>query len=254
MWDETPAGPGKRKQYICSICKGMFNKLEQLMNHTKAHPENQYGCDECGWHFNLIAGLSLHGHDCHDPRHHVCQWCPKYFDSAEELHKHNQSKHYFECSSCFDFFPTADELREHKERKHGGLQPDELEQQLLRQGQVTQMQEERRKEKAKATATQGKYFGCEHCLQSFGSQKDLDDHTLKEHIFICGVCFKIFYAEAERDTHMDKEHEVQQKKLTEQEKLLVKEWQKRMSREEKDRRVKQDWEETWSAYVASKQQ
>ena len=118
------------------------------------------------------------------------------------------------------------------------------------------MQDERRKEKAKQKAAQKKYFGCTHCLQGFESQKDLDDHSLQKHIFICGSCFKIFPEETQRDSHMVKEHKAQlpSKKLTKQEKLLVKEWQKRMSRQEKDRRAKQEWDETWVAYVASKKQ
>ena len=53
---------------------------------------------------------------------------------------------------------------------------------------------------------------------------------------------------------MKKDHKGQPVELTKQKMLLVREWQKRMSREEKDRRAKQDWEDTWAAYVASKQQ
>ena len=53
---------------------------------------------------------------------------------------------------------------------------------------------------------------------------------------------------------MRKDHKGQPVELTDQEKLLVREWQKRMSREEKDRQAKQDWEELWAAYEANKQQ
>ena len=78
-WDETPAAPGEGKRYICTICRETFDKLEQLMVHTRVHPENKYGCDECEWHFNLVAGLNLHGHDCHDIRRNACHWHPEYF-------------------------------------------------------------------------------------------------------------------------------------------------------------------------------
>ena len=125
---------------------------------------------------------------------------------------------------------------------------------LHHERQERQTQSEQRKQKVKETAAQEKYFSCTQCLKGFRSQRDLDNHTMKEHIFICGECFKIFPAKAERDTHMGKEHKGQQKKPAEQEMLLVKEWQKRMSREEKDRRAKQNWDDTWAAYVDSKQQ
>ena len=77
---------------------------------------------------------------------------------------------------------------------------------------------------------------------------------MNEHVFICGECLKIFHSKIERDNHMRKDHKGQPVKLTDQEKLLVREWQKRMSREEKDRLAKQDWEEMWATYEASKQQ
>ena len=85
-WDETPAPPGEGKQYICTICRETFDKLAQLMVHTRVHPENKYGCKECQWHFSLTAALNIHGQDCHDTRHHGCQWCTQYFKSVEELH------------------------------------------------------------------------------------------------------------------------------------------------------------------------
>ena len=112
------------------------------MTHTRVHPENKYKCDECDWHFYLISVLSLHGRDCHDTRHHACEWCVEYFDYAERLHTHIWSKHPFECSICYDFFPTADELGDHDKKKHGGLQPDEQELQLLRQREEKQEQSE----------------------------------------------------------------------------------------------------------------
>ena len=132
LWDKTPAAPGKGKQYICTICRETFDKLEQLMVHMKVQAENKYWCDECEWHFNLVAGLNLHGHDYHDTRHNAGHWCPEYFKSVEELHQHTRRNHFFECSNCFDSFPTAEELRHHKQKKHGGHQPSEEEQLLLR--------------------------------------------------------------------------------------------------------------------------
>ena len=53
---------------------------------------------------------------------------------------------------------------------------------------------------------------------------------------------------------MKKDHKGQMVELTDQKKLLAKEWHKRMSREEKDKRAKQEWEEVWAAYNSDKQQ
>ena len=122
--DNTHTPENKKDQYICSVCNETFDLLAELMTHTQVHPENKYKCDECDWHFYLISVLTLHGRDCHDTRYHACVWCVEYFDSADGLHAHIQSKHHFECSICHDVSPTAEELEEHGKKKHGGLQPD----------------------------------------------------------------------------------------------------------------------------------
>ena len=154
-------------------------------------------------------------------RHHACEWCIEYFDSAERLHMHIWSKHHFECSICYDFFPTADELEDHEKKKHGGLQPDEQELQLLRcreEKQEKQEQSEQRKQKAKEKAEQKRYCACTECLKGFKSKKQLDNHTTNEHVFICGECLKIFHSKIERDNHMRKDHKGQPVELTDQEK------------------------------------
>ena len=193
---------GSKQQFICSICKETSDTLDQLMGHTGTHPENKYHCDECSWHFNFIHALAIHGQDCHNTRHHSCQWCPKYFNTAEELLQHIHSNHHFECTSCYVSFPTADELKEHEVVKHGGAQPSEEEQLLLRRREQklkAQQDKERREKAREQAATQEKYFSCTQCLKGFGSQKDLGDHTTREHVFVCGECYKIFISAMERD-------------------------------------------------------
>ena len=180
------------------------------MVHTKVHPKNQFGCDKCDWHFNLIAGLALHGRDCHDTRQNACHWCTNYFDSVEKLHSHNQRHHHFPCTACFDYFPTADELKDHVETKHGGHQPTEEEQRLQRQQEErrTKLQQEESRCEKREAPVQEQYHGCQHCLQNFSSRKLLDDHIATEHTFICGVCLRVFTIEEERRNHMNNDHPI----------------------------------------------
>ena len=161
-------------------------------------------------------------------------WCVEYFDSADGLHAHIRSKHHFECSICHDISPTAEE-EEHGKKKHGGLQPDEQELEMQRCREEKQEQSEQRKEKTKEQAKQKKYFACTKCVKGFGSKRELNNHITDKHIFICGECLKIFHVKAERDAHMKKDHKGLTVKMTEQEKLLVKKWHERESREEKDK-------------------
>ena len=122
----------KKDRYKCSLCLETFDQVAQLLSHTQVHEENKYKCDECDWCFYLIAGLTCHGQDCHDTRHHACTWCVEYFSNVDKLHTHIRCKHHFECTICHDVSPTAEELEEHIKEKHGGLQPGEQELQTQR--------------------------------------------------------------------------------------------------------------------------
>ena len=94
-----------------------FTKLLSYCLHTQVHEENKYKCDECDWRFYLIAGLTCHGQDCHDTRHHACTWCVEYFDNADALYTHIRNKHYFECTICYNVSHTAEDLEEHIKEK-----------------------------------------------------------------------------------------------------------------------------------------
>ena len=156
----------------------MFDLVAQLLSHTQVHEENKYKCDECDWHFYLIAGLTLHGQDCHDTRHHACMWCVEYFSNVDELHTHIRCKHHFECTICHDISLTAEELEEHSKEKHGGLQPGEQELQTQRRREEKLEQSERRKEKAEE-----EYFPCTECVKGFNTKRELDIHMTDKHIF-----------------------------------------------------------------------
>ena len=107
--------------------------------------------------------------------------------------------------------PTADKLKEHEVAKHGGVQPSEEEQLLLRhrEQKLKAQQEKERKEKAREqAAAQEKYFGCTQCLNGFGSQKDLDYHTTREHVFnLWRVLQDLHLSRGEGPTHGGKPQE-----------------------------------------------
>ena len=134
-------------------------------------------------------------------------------------------------------------MEEHSKEKHGGLQPSEqkLQTQSCREEKLEQS--ECRKEKAKEEARQTKYFLCKECVEGFNTKRELDIHMMDKHIFICGECLRIFKIKAERDTRMEKDHKGMSTEMTKQEKLLVEEWHKRESREEKGQTSHGDLEE-----------
>ena len=225
----------KKVRYKCSLCTETFDSVAQLLSHTQVHEENKYKCDECDWKFSLIAGLTLHGKDCHNTRHHACSWCVEYFDNVDALYAHTRNKHHFECTICFNVSPMAEDLEEHIKEKHGGFQPSEQEIQAQRCGEERLERDECKKKKTEAEARRTAYFPCKECVEGFSMKRELDKHTTDKHIFICGECLKTFKTKAERDTHMKTDHKEVTTQMTKQEKLLAEEYHKRESREEKDR-------------------
>ena len=112
---------GRKQRFICSICKMTIDTLDQLMDHTVTHPDNKFSCDECGWHFNFIHALAIHGRDCHDTRQYACQWYPDYFKTAEELLQHIRSKHHFECTSLMSLMSLSLQLKNSSNMKRRNM-------------------------------------------------------------------------------------------------------------------------------------
>ena len=249
-WDE--ATKERKVRYKCSMCGETFDLVAQLLSHTQVHEENKFKCDECDWHFSMIAALTLHGKDCHDTRKHACSWCVEYFNNAEQLYTHVRSKHNFECTICYSISYTAEELEEHSKEVHGGLQPTEQEIQAQRRGEERLECEGRRKQKTEAEARRTAYFPCKECVEGFNTRVELDRHTVNKHIFICGECLRTFKIKDERDAHMKTDHKETPTQMTRQEKLLIEEYRKRESREEKYRRAQENWEKAWTEYARKK--
>ena len=89
-------------------------------------------------------------------------------------------------------------------------------------------------------------------MEGFNTRIELDRHTVDKHIFICGECLRTFKTKAERDAHMKTDHKEVPTQMTKQEKLLIEEYRKRESREEKDRQAAKTWEKAWTEYAAKK--
>ena len=77
-WDAT--AKEKEARYKCSLCPETFWPRSLSYCLTPRYTRKiSTRCDECDWKFPLIAGLTYHGQDCHDTRHHACSWCIRIF-------------------------------------------------------------------------------------------------------------------------------------------------------------------------------
>ena len=91
-----------------------------LVNHSRDHKENVYGCNECPWHFNTVAGLIKHCQDTHNNRHFACTTCGEVFASNPDLCKHTLTRHVKICHLCCRIFVSDDKLFDHMKETHLG--------------------------------------------------------------------------------------------------------------------------------------
>ena len=100
-------------RFPCLRCSRVFLSENMLINHSRDHQENVYGCNECPWHFNTVAGRIKHCQDTHDDRHYACSMCREVFASNPNLSEHTQSHHVKACHLCHRIFVSDDKLFDH---------------------------------------------------------------------------------------------------------------------------------------------
>ena len=108
------------EKYPCLRCKREFLSESMFVSHFRDHKENVYGCNECLWHFNMIAGLIKHCQDIHNDRHFACTTCGEVFASNPDLCRHTRSHHIKLCHICCRIFVSDDKLIAHMKEIHPG--------------------------------------------------------------------------------------------------------------------------------------
>ena len=106
------------EKYPCLRCKREYLSESMFVSHSRDHKENVYGCNECLWHFNTIAGLIKHCQDTHDDRHSACTTCGEVFASNLDLCRHTRSHHIKLCHICHRIFVSDDKLIDHVRDVH----------------------------------------------------------------------------------------------------------------------------------------
>ena len=107
-------------KFPCPRCSREFLSKSMLVNHSRDHKENVYGCNKCPWHFNTVAGLIKHCQDTHDDRHFACTTCREVFANNPNLCKHTQIHHVKICHLCHRIFVSDDKLFDHMKETHPG--------------------------------------------------------------------------------------------------------------------------------------
>ena len=108
------------EKYPCLRCKREFLSESMFVSHSRDHKENIYGCNECLWHFNTVAGLIKHCQDTHNDRHFACTTCREVFASNPDLCRHIKSHHIKLCHLCHRIFVSDNKLFDHMKEVHPG--------------------------------------------------------------------------------------------------------------------------------------
>ena len=110
----------KGEKYPCLRCSREFLSESMFVSHSRDHEENVYGCNECLWHFNSIAGLVKHCRDMHDDRHYACTTCGEVFENNADLCQYTTSHPIKLCHVCCSSFVSDDKLIQHMNEVHLG--------------------------------------------------------------------------------------------------------------------------------------
>ena len=115
---------------------------------------------------------------------------------------------------CNNAFPSEDQLTAHQVVKHGKpiTEADERQEQMKEAQERRDKKRDQRQRRKEATSTPAT-FSCNQCMNFFSSQKDLDDHMCKYHIFICQICQHVSKTLPELDFHKDIMHDTTPRKL-----------------------------------------
>ncbi|XP_058449869.1 zinc finger protein ZFP2-like isoform X2 [Malaya genurostris] len=171
-----PAAPFKPYQLICKLCKQIFKKSTELIEHIQqSHIEETYPyiqCPNCPKTF-LSQQLLNHHKEIHTDRYR-CNFCGKRNPTIQRLQIHIENKHNdvrkYDCTHCITkSYKTASALRNHV-----------------------------------LTHTHGKQYRCDICHKNFMRKDQMIIHRrihTGEKPFQCVVCMKRFSDDASYSKH-----------------------------------------------------
>ncbi|XP_055607217.1 zinc finger protein 652-like [Uranotaenia lowii] len=167
---------GNVRQFKCDYCPmEYFTKPEKSLHMKQVHL-NAFlaNCPHCGLAFKTKSTLNQHLKTHDNQRTHTCAVCGFGFKSYTHLNRHIKAVHQdvrFNCEHCEVSYGRKDKLRMHMEKVHN-IQT---------------------------------YFVCEICLQSYPTNKKLDEHKVHHDNpkpLQCGTCLAAHLTQEEFDQHL----------------------------------------------------
>ena len=110
------------ENYVCNLCKKIFERLERLEKHTKnVHMNNRLTCKVCSKKFRDYRRLQQH-QSLHTPfiSKRECGTCGKKFKLTKHFENHQKNADPKACDVCDKRFCHVSEMERHKRTEHTG--------------------------------------------------------------------------------------------------------------------------------------
>jgi len=173
----SPPGPKKPTQYVCSHCGRMFKTSTTLNTHVMTHTgERPLACrvPGCTKRFTQHSTRSFHERTHSDDMPHICAVCGRRFKHAVGVRIHmsvHTGRKPHRCDICAMVFRRACDLQRHSMR-HSAERP----------------------------------YSCSDCAKSFKTKRTLSRHVLALHSdeipWRCSVCDKGFKTSGNLHVHL----------------------------------------------------
>lgn len=121
------SGSEADKEFKCTKCKYVGQKIKNLREHTKRMHQNKFSCEECSKQFGYQKDLTFHMRNVHSNPGCYCKVCGRYCKWSISLKNHmlthdeNYVKPRLECEFCNKIFTTKHGLLSHIKIEHHGF-------------------------------------------------------------------------------------------------------------------------------------
>ncbi|KAK0095888.1 hypothetical protein PV326_007125 [Microctonus aethiopoides] len=202
----------KQMQYLCELCGGIFDKLEDIINHNKMAC-SKFPCDICGSLLPTNDSLEAHKRRHNGLRPYVCNICGKSYTQSSHMWAHKRFHmgiKPYACEYCDKKFTIKPDLADHTRKKHTRERPFKCEvcNKAFLTGSVFYQH--------RLIHRGDRRYKCNYCQKTFARTEALNNHVkihTGEKPHKCAICGRCFRQKGDMRKHKRTQHAVENDKL-----------------------------------------
>ena len=230
----------EQRNYVCKICNKSYKRSDHLKRHMISHdPEaNYFECDYCLKRFNLKYHLTAHLLNVHgksELKIYKCPDCDECFHKKCKLFLHQKKIHNLKVDKIPCYYPycnksyiSEQKLNYHIQHTHLNLINNSKEGIISNQKNIDNEVifncnnlDNINNDLDSENSNDKKFFRCPYkeCLKIYSSHYNLSVHIKTFHLkiksFVCSLCGNKYFHKVSLKNHLNIEHKLNQKQLTE---------------------------------------